>query len=121
MSEPVKTGERPRATIAGAEELIRRLGGDRFIKVLEHGSMEVELYAPRGMDAQTPHSRDELYVVVSRTGEFANGPERHPFGSGDVLSVPAAVEHRFEDFTDDLAVWVVFHGPEGGEAPGGGA
>jgi hypothetical protein len=24
--------------------------------------------------------------------------------------------HRFEDFTDDLAVWVIFYGPEGGEA-----
>jgi hypothetical protein len=23
--------------------------------------------------------------------------------------------HRFEDFTDDLAVWVVFFGPLGGE------
>jgi hypothetical protein len=30
--------------------------------------------------------------------------------------VPAGVEHRFEQFTDDLAVWVVFFGPEGGDA-----
>jgi hypothetical protein len=34
-----------------------------------------------------------------------------------VLFVPASVEHRFEDFTDDLVVWVVFYGQEGGEAP----
>jgi hypothetical protein len=26
------------------------------------------------------------------------------------------VEHRFEEFSDDLAVWVIFYGPEGGEA-----
>jgi hypothetical protein len=32
------------------------------------------------------------------------------------LFVPAGAEHRFEDFTDDLTVWVVFYGPEGGEA-----
>jgi hypothetical protein len=31
--------------------------------------------------------------------------------------VPAGVVHRFEDFSDDLAVWVVFYGPEGGEIP----
>jgi hypothetical protein len=31
--------------------------------------------------------------------------------------VPAAVTHRFEEFTDDLAVWVFFYGLEGGEVP----
>ena len=31
--------------------------------------------------------------------------------------MPAGVTHRFEEFTDDLAVWVFFYGPEGGEAP----
>ena len=25
------------------------------------------------------------------------------------------IEHRFEDFTDDFAIWVIFYGPEGGE------
>ncbi len=24
--------------------------------------------------------------------------------------------HRFEEFTGDLTVWVMFYGPEGGEA-----
>ena len=118
--ETRKIDERRRATVAGAAELLRGQGGERFVKVLEHGSMEVELYAPRGVDGQTPHPRDELYVVVSGTGEFVNGPERHPFGPGDVLFVPAGVEHRFEGFTDNLAVWVFFYGPEGGEVPGEG-
>ena len=27
----------------------------------------------------------------------------------------AGVGHRFEDFSEDLAVWVIFYGPEGGE------
>ena len=112
------TGERRKATVAGAADLLGGPGEERFVRVLEHGSMEVELYAPRGVDGQTPHSRDELYVVVSGTGEFVNGPDRHPFRPGDVLFVPAGVEHRFEDFSDDFAVWVVFYGPEGGEASG---
>ena len=34
-----------------------------------------------------------------------------------MIWVPAGAEHRFEDFSDDLAVWVVFYGPEGGETP----
>ena len=28
----------------------------------------------------------------------------------------AGITHRFEDFSDDLVVWVLFYGPEGGEA-----
>jgi hypothetical protein len=32
-----------------------------------------------------------------------------------MLFVGAGVEHRFEEFSDDLAVWVFFYGPEGGE------
>ena len=59
---------------------------------------------------------DEVYVVVEGRGQFRNGDTRHPFGPGDLLFVPAGVVHRFEDFTDDLAVWVIFYGPEGGEA-----
>src|SRR5215211_7333559 len=104
-----------RATVAEAMGRLPGPGGERFAEVLGHGSMEVEIYAPRGTDPQTPHTRDELYVVVSGSGTFVNGTDSYPFGPGDVLFVPAGAEHRFEDFTDDLAVWVVFYGPEGGE------
>lgn len=117
MGEETKAKGR-RATVAEALKRLPGSGGELFAKVLEHGTMEVEIYAPRGHDPQLPHLRDELYFVVRGTGEFVNGPDRsdrHPFGPGDALFVPAGVEHRFEDFTDDLAVWVVFYGPEGGE------
>ena len=120
MSESAKrTVGRRGATVAGAMRSLPGPDGQRFAKVLEHGTMEVEIYAPRGHDPQTPHTRDELYFVVSGNGEFVNGPHRHTFGPGDALFVPAGVEHRFEDFTDDLVVWVVFYGPEGGEEPKG--
>lgn len=107
---------RRRAKIAEAMELLPGPSEERSARVMEHGSTEVEVYAPRGPDPQEPHTRDELYVVVAGTGQFVNGTERHPFRPGDVLFVPAGVEHRFEDFTDDFIVWVIFYGPEGGEA-----
>ena len=83
--------------------------------MFEHGSLVVKLYAPRDSDPQTPHSRDEVYVVAQGSGEFVCGGARQSFAATDILFVAATVEHRFENFTDDLAVWVFFYGPEGGE------
>jgi mannose-6-phosphate isomerase-like protein (cupin superfamily) len=100
-------------------EALRRLpgpAGERYVELFTHGTLSVELYAPRGHDPQKPHTRDEVYVVVQGSGQFLNGGQRHPFGPGDLLFVPAGVTHRFEDFTPDLVVWVIFYGPEGGEA-----
>jgi mannose-6-phosphate isomerase-like protein (cupin superfamily) len=111
-----KPAARRKVTVAEALARLPGPGGERFASVLEHGSLVVEIYAPRGVDPQGPHTRDELYVVVEGRGEFVNGDERQGFGPGDVLFVPAGVGHRFENFTDDLVVWVVFYGPEGGEA-----
>lgn len=82
--------------------------------LLEQGELELRYYAPRGTDPQTPHTRDEVYVVASGSGTlFCNG-ERQQFVTGDAIFVPAGAEHRFEDFTDDFGVWVMFYGPEGG-------
>ena len=106
-------------TMAQAAARIPGPGGERFVELFRHGSLSVELYAPRGSDHQQPHDRDEVYVVVAGRGAFRNGDQRHPFEPGDVLFVPAHVPHRFEDFSDDLAVWVFFYGPAGGEAHGG--
>lgn len=105
-----------RLTVADALARLPGPAGERFVELFQHGTLSVELYAPRGRDPQSPHTRDEVYVVVQGRGQFRNGDAVHSFGSGDLLFVPAGVVHRFEDFSDDLAVWVIFYGPEGGEA-----
>jgi len=74
--------------------------------------ISVELYAPRGVDRQTPHERDEIYIVATGTGTFSRGRELVSFGPGDLLYVPAHVPHRFETFSDDFKVWVIFYGPK---------
>jgi len=97
--------------------LAQRLGeSPRFAQVFAHGSLEVEIYAPRGIDPQTPHTRDEVYVVVAGHGKFFCAGEIRDFATGELLFVPAGVEHRFLDFSDDFVTWVLFYGPEGGEA-----
>jgi mannose-6-phosphate isomerase-like protein (cupin superfamily) len=83
--------------------------------LMEHGSMTLRYYAPKGRDPQTPHEQDELYIVASGSGTFFMNGERVPFGPGDALFAPAGAEHRFEDFSDDFATWVIFYGPDGGE------
>jgi len=91
--------------------------GERSALAFKHGSLRVKAYAPRGMDPQQPHSQDELYVVVQGTGFFAHGDRRDRFGPDDVLFAPAGLPHRFEEFSDDLMIWVMFYGTEGGEVP----
>ena len=89
-----------------------------FTTLLEHGTLVVEFYKPAKVDLQQPHTRDEIYVVAAGSGQFINGNAQHPVEAGEVLFVPAGVEHRFVDFTDDFATWVFFYGPTGGEGGG---
>lgn len=108
------------ATLAAARALLPAPGADvlRSVAVFQHGTLLLKLYAPDGVDRQTPHTRDELYIVAAGSGVFLNGDTRHAFGPGDALFVPAGVAHRFESFTVDFQVWVMFYGPDGGEGGG---
>jgi mannose-6-phosphate isomerase-like protein (cupin superfamily) len=89
--------------------------GERFAAAFRHGTMSVEVYAPKGTDPQTPHEQDELYFIHSGTGELIIDGARHSCSAGDVFFVPAGTGHRFDKFSDDFTAWVVFWGPPGGE------
>ena len=102
-------------TVANALQSLHGPEGERFASIFQHGTLLVEIYAPRGSDPQKPHSRDEVYFVGSGSGEYVCGETRTRFGPTDLLFAAAGVAHRFENFTDDLTVWVLFYGPEGGE------
>lgn len=87
--------------------------GRRSAELMRHGTMTLRYYAPRGHDPQTPHDQDEVYIVQSGRGFVLAGPgeaslERRAFSPGDAIFVPAGHVHRFVDFTDEFAVWVVF-------------
>ncbi len=53
---------------------------------------------------------------MSGSGEFVSDGQPYTFAPGDVFFVPAGVEHRFTRFTGDFVTWVIFYGPQGGEA-----
>lgn len=79
-----------------------------FTKAFSKGDFELEFFAPRGRDYQTPHQKDEIYVVVRGEGEFVRENQKTSFSTGDVLFVEAGVEHHFENFSEDFATWVIF-------------
>src|SRR4030095_9450969 len=76
--------------------------GERFATVFQHGSLLVEIYAPRGNDPQKPHTRDEIYFVATGTGDYVCGESRQQFGPTDLLFAAAGIEHRFANFSEDL-------------------
>ncbi len=92
--------------------------GEPFVEALRHGSMSVEVFAPRGADRQTPHEQDELYIVAGGTARFERAGVFSSARTGDVLFVAAGDDHRFHDMSADFVTWVVFWGPKGGERPG---
>ena len=78
------------------------------VEPFSKAGVKLVFFAPRGVDHQTSHEEDEFYFIVRGSGEIVINEERERFGVGDAFFVGKHVEHRFENFTDDLASWVVF-------------
>ena len=105
-----------RMTVDRALQSVRESDDGLYGVLLENGSMELGFYKPIGKDEQSPHDQDEIYIVQAGHGNFVCGDQRIPFQPGDALFVAAGVDHRFTDFSDDFAAWVIFYGPAGGES-----
>lgn len=104
-----------RLTAEAAHELAAASEDGRYGVLLRSSTMELGFYKPDGVDPQQPHDQDEIYIVQCGSGTFVIGDERRSFSQGEALFVPAGAVHRFENFSDDFAAWVVFYGPPGGE------
>jgi Mannose-6-phosphate isomerase len=81
-----------------------------FTNAFTKGNFELEFFAPRGRDYQTPHEKDEFYIIVSGTADLLIENERFSCSPGDALFVPARAVHHFENMSDDFATWVIFFG-----------
>jgi mannose-6-phosphate isomerase-like protein (cupin superfamily) len=110
-----------KVAVADAYRSVPTPDGKRFAQLFAHGTLAVEIYAPRATDPQKPHTRDEVYIIAQGSGDFVSQDaqkqdQRVHFAPGDLLFAAAGVPHRFENFADDFFTWVLFYGPEGGEA-----
>jgi len=107
--------------LADARAKIPGPSGEHAVSLFERGTLNALLalgrFAPREPKPPAAHEQDEIYLIVSGRGVLLHDGARDAFGPGDLLFVAAGTEHRFEDFTDDLVVWVVFYGAPGGEIP----
>src|SRR4051812_32347082 len=92
--------------------------GPHSVSLLQRGTLHVKLSLPVRPNEQTPHVQDEIYVIARGRGVLVHDGRRDKFETGDLMLIAAGTEHHFEDFSDDLAMWVVFYGPDGGEVPG---
>ena len=98
-------------TITEAIEAVNKEVDKRFTVLLKNGSMSIEYFAPQNIDTQQPHMQDEIYVIASGSSQFYRNREVINCSKGDVLFVPAKMEHRFMNFSNDFATWVIFYGP----------
>ena len=78
------------------------------IEPFEKNDVRLIFFAPKNKDYQTFHEEDEFYFIVRGTGELIIDGKRSECETGDAFFVPAKVEHRFENFSEDFAVWAIF-------------
>lgn len=104
-------------SLSAIEQLIPGPAGERAALALNRGTLDLKLSVPVPPNQQTPHDQDELYIVIRGRGVLVHAGKHDAFSAGDVLFVAAGVEHHYENFTADLALWRIFYGATGGELP----
>ena len=86
---------------------------NHFVEHFRSADLSVGTYSipALGVDDQTPHSEDEIYVVYAGAATVVTPSGAERVGPGSVIFVPAGEDHRFEDISADLAMVVVFAPP----------
>ena len=92
--------------LRAAREVAGRLYHE-FLRVPEMSAGFYRLPAC-GVDPQSPHDEDEIYVVMHGRARITVGDEARAVSPGDVVFVAAQVPHHFHDIAEDLEVVVVF-------------
>jgi mannose-6-phosphate isomerase-like protein (cupin superfamily) len=98
--------------VSGAGHFTRPPAGEQvhWIEQLRVPDLSVGTYSivAGGVDGQSPHTEDEIYVVTAGHATLESGGDSLAVGPGSVVYVPAHEVHRFVDVTEDLALLVLF-------------
>lgn len=79
-----------------------------FTNAFSKENFELEFFAPQGKDYQTPHEKDEFYIIARGTADLIKDNQTIDCRIGDAIFVAADENHHFENFSDDFATWVIF-------------
>src|SRR3569623_135934 len=99
----------PPIALAAARQMPWKPG--RSAEAFIDGDLEVRFTAGPTKGPQTPHARDELYIVAAGTARYRIEDRVTAVGPGDLLFAAAHTAHGFEEFSDDFAIWIIFYGP----------
>jgi mannose-6-phosphate isomerase-like protein (cupin superfamily) len=84
-----------------------------YLEQLRSADLSVGTYLipANGVDNQSPHAEDEIYIVTRGVARIVTPDGTVDVGTGAVIYVPAGEEHRFVEITEDLALLVIFAPP----------
>jgi mannose-6-phosphate isomerase-like protein (cupin superfamily) len=91
--------------------IAQRAAGDKaYLEFLKVADLSLGLYVlpAGGVDAQSPHTEDEVYYVVSGRAQVNVANEARPVQAGSVVYVAKNVEHRFHSIEEELTLLVFF-------------
>jgi len=88
-----------------------------YVETLRTNDMSVGTYSipVGGVDDQSPHREDEIYVVTAGRARIVTPDAAAEVGPGAVIFVPAGEEHQFVDVTEELTLLVLFAPPYTGD------
>jgi quercetin dioxygenase-like cupin family protein len=99
----------------GRVDEARRASGRSYLEFLRTGQLSAGLYvlARGATDSQSPHSEDEVSIVLSGRGLVTVGDETRPVSAGSIVRAAPGVVHRFHDVDEELQLFVFFAPPQG--------
>jgi mannose-6-phosphate isomerase-like protein (cupin superfamily) len=88
----------------------RKASGEAWIEFLRAPALSMGVYAlaAGADDTQSPHTEDEVYLVVSGSGILRVEDLDQPVQAGSVVYVEADASHHFHSITEDLTTLVFF-------------
>lgn len=84
--------------------------GELYHEFLRVPDLSVGIYIlpAGGADPQQPHTEDEVYYIVSGSGQIVVEGENRPVRAGSLVYVKAGDDHRFHTIIEELRIIVFF-------------